>query len=116
MKRGPITCEEIEKAMRDSKSNRAPRKDNITTDMLKTDSEMSAKCLVKLFNKVWTGEKVPETWKKVSLRIADCSWPARGSSWRCCSCLRLVSCPANSTPLDYSKSRGADLLGRPVMT
>ncbi|GFR65877.1 craniofacial development protein 2 [Elysia marginata] len=59
IKRGPIPCKEIEKAIRDSKSNRAPGEDNVTTDMLKADSEMSAKCLVELSNRVWTDDKVP---------------------------------------------------------
>ena len=55
---------EIEKAIRESKSNRAPGEDRITTDMLKADPVMSAKCLVELFNKVWIDEQVPEAWKK----------------------------------------------------
>ncbi|GFR68825.1 craniofacial development protein 2-like [Elysia marginata] len=67
MKKGPITCLEIEKVIAKSKSNRAPGEDRITADMLKADPSMSAKCLVGLFNKVWTEEKVPDAWKKESL-------------------------------------------------
>ncbi|GFR60772.1 endonuclease-reverse transcriptase [Elysia marginata] len=59
MKRGSITYKEIEKTIGDIKSNRAPGEDNITTDRLKADSEMSVKCLVELFNRVWA-----ETWRK----------------------------------------------------
>ena len=64
MDKGPITCQEIEKAIRDTKGNRAPGQDRITADMLKADASMSATCLVELFNKVWTEEGVPEEWQK----------------------------------------------------
>ncbi|GFR68085.1 endonuclease-reverse transcriptase [Elysia marginata] len=64
MKKGPITCFEIEKAIAKSKSNRAPGEDRITADMLKADPSMSAKCLIGLFKKLWTEEKVPDAWKK----------------------------------------------------
>ncbi|GFR85764.1 craniofacial development protein 2 [Elysia marginata] len=57
MKKGPITCLEIEKAI--AKSNRAPGEDRITADMLKADPSMSSKCLSQ-FNKVWAEEKVPD--------------------------------------------------------
>ena len=64
MNRGPITCKEIQDAIVKSKSNRAPGEDRVTIDMLKADPEMSAKCLVQLFNQVWQDEKVPESWQK----------------------------------------------------
>ena len=64
MDKDPITCEEIEKAIRDTKGNRAPGQDRITADMLKADASMSATCLVELFNKEWTEEGVPEEWQK----------------------------------------------------
>ncbi|GFS22439.1 endonuclease-reverse transcriptase [Elysia marginata] len=67
MKTGPITCLEIEKAIAKRKSNRAPGEDRITADMLKAYLSMSAKCLVSLFKKVWSGEKVPDAWKKGTL-------------------------------------------------
>jgi len=57
MKRGRITQEEIKIAIQQTKSNRAPGEDRVTADMLKVDPALSAKTLVKLFNKVWTEEK-----------------------------------------------------------
>ena len=63
-KRGCITQQEIQEAIRQTKGNRAPGEDRITADMLKADPATSAKTLGKLFNKVWEEEKVPETWKK----------------------------------------------------
>ena len=64
MKRGTITCLEIENAIRKSKNNKAPGEDRITADMLKADPQLSAKCLVSLFNKIWEEENVPAAWKK----------------------------------------------------
>ena len=56
---GLITCQEIEKARRDNKGNRARQ----TADMLKADVNMSAKCL---FNKVWTRKEFQTNGRKVS--------------------------------------------------
>ena len=64
MNKRPITCTEIEEAIKETKGNRAPGEDKITADMLKADPTLSAKCLVELFNKVWKEEEVPDAWKK----------------------------------------------------
>ena len=37
MKRGPILCHEIQTAIQETKGNRAPGEDRITSDMLKAD-------------------------------------------------------------------------------
>ena len=50
MTRGNITQQEIERAIRQTKGNRAPREDRVTADMLKADPTTSAKSLKKLFN------------------------------------------------------------------
>ena len=60
----PITCQEIEEAIRETKANRAPGEDRITSDMLKADPATSAKCLVDLFNKVWSEEKCLRTGRR----------------------------------------------------
>ena len=64
MKRGPITQQEIVDAIRQTRSNKAPGEDRITSDMLKADPKTSARALVKLFNEIWQKEKVPDTWKR----------------------------------------------------
>ena len=64
MKRGRITQEEIREAICQTKGNRAPGEDRVTADMLKADTDTSAKGLEKLFNKVWEEETVPEIWKR----------------------------------------------------
>ena len=64
MTRGNITQQELERAIRQTKGNRAPGEDRVTADMLKAYPTTSAKSLKKLFNKVWEEEKVPEAWKR----------------------------------------------------
>ena len=64
MTRGNITQQEIERAIRQTKGNRAPGEDRVTADKLKSDPTMRAKSLKKLFNKVCEEEKVPEAWKR----------------------------------------------------
>lgn len=57
-KKGDI--KEIEAAIRLTKNNKAPGQNKITAEMLKVDTEMSAKCLAAFFSKVLKEEKVPE--------------------------------------------------------
>ena len=64
MTRGNITQQEIKRAIRQTKGNRAPGEDRVTADMLKAEPTTRAKSLKKLFNKVWEEEKVPEAWKR----------------------------------------------------
>ena len=61
-----ITQKEIEEAITQTKGNRAPEKDRITADMLKADPRESAKVLEELFNRIWTSEEVPDSWKRES--------------------------------------------------
>jgi hypothetical protein len=64
MKRSRITQKEIEDAITQTKGNRAPEEDTIIADMLKADPRESAKALEELFNRIWTSEEVPDSWKK----------------------------------------------------
>ncbi|GFR60114.1 hypothetical protein ElyMa_000071300 [Elysia marginata] len=83
MKKGSITCLEIEKAIAKSKTNHASGEDRITTDMLKADPSMSAKCLVGLFNKVWTEEKVSDAWKKgIIIKLPKKGHLSQSNNWR----------------------------------
>ncbi|GFS10575.1 LINE-1 retrotransposable element ORF2 protein [Elysia marginata] len=83
MKKVPIKCLEIEKAIAKSKSNRAPGEDRIIADMLKADPSMSAKGLVGLFNKVWTEEKVPDAWiKGILIKLPKKGDLSQCNNWR----------------------------------
>ena len=59
MTRGNITQQEIEKAIRQTKGNRAPGKDRVTARHVEGRSFYKRKSLRKLFNKVWEEEKCP---------------------------------------------------------
>lgn len=53
---------EIEAAIRSMKSNKAPGIDRITAEMLKADTNLSAKSLHPIFTKIWENEEFPEDW------------------------------------------------------
>ena len=82
MKKGPITCAEIEKAIQETKSNSAPREDRITSDMLKAEPATSAKCLVGLFNMVWIKEEVPDDWQKGIIKLPKKGYLSQCGNWR----------------------------------
>ena len=60
---GPITQEEIIKAIKAQKNGKAPGQDNITPEVLKQDPVQSAGILHNLFQKIWEEETVPEDWR-----------------------------------------------------
>ena len=92
MKRGMISCLEIEKAIAMSKCNRAPGEDRITADMAKADPKLSAQCLVTLFNKVWKEEKVPEAWKRgIIIKLPKKGDLTDCGNWRGINLLSIVS-------------------------
>ena len=61
---GPLTVDEIRKALKETKSGKAPGVDNITAEILKTDMETTVKELHTLFNKIWTTAKTPNDWRR----------------------------------------------------
>ena len=63
MNTGPITEEEIEKAVRKLKNNKAPGNDCIHPEMLKYGGQQMTMILQIICNTVWTSEKIPEDWK-----------------------------------------------------
>ncbi|KAH9581746.1 hypothetical protein MS3_00000630 [Schistosoma haematobium] len=57
---GPPTIEQI----RQIKSGKAARPDNITAEALKADVAVTTKILHILFNKIWDKEQIPTDWKE----------------------------------------------------
>ncbi|VDP81175.1 unnamed protein product [Schistosoma curassoni] len=56
---GPPAIEEINMAIRQIKSGKAARPDNIPAEALKADVAVTARILHILFNKIWDEEQVP---------------------------------------------------------
>jgi len=61
---GPITKEEITRAVEKSKSGKAPGPDNIPPEVLKAGATTTADILMDLFQETWEREEVPSEWKK----------------------------------------------------
>ena len=58
----PPTKNEILKAIKSLKNNKAPGIDNITAEVLKTDIRFVTEWLYDLFYKIWNAQSVPEDW------------------------------------------------------
>ena len=58
----PPTKNEILKAIKSLKNNKAPGIDNITAEVLKTDIRFATDWLYDLFYKIWNVETIPEDW------------------------------------------------------
>ena len=58
----PPTQNEILKAIKSLKNNKAPGIDNITAEVLKTDIRFATDWLFDLFYKIWNAETIPEDW------------------------------------------------------
>ena len=55
---------EVRQALRKSKSGRTPGIDGIPAELYRADSEVAARELTRLFNRLWREEKIPDQWKK----------------------------------------------------
>ena len=61
---GPISKEEIIRAIGKTKSGKAPGKDNIPPEVLKVDAAVTADILLDLFQEAWDKEEVTQEWRK----------------------------------------------------
>ena len=57
---GPITADEICRAVSKTKSGNAPGIDNIPLEDLKADSRTTADVMQKLLQDIWENEEIPE--------------------------------------------------------
>jgi hypothetical protein len=64
MKLHPPTRSEIKRALKETKSGKAPRMDNICPEMLKQDIATSVNLLHTLLTEIWKEEKIPADWKE----------------------------------------------------
>jgi hypothetical protein len=88
----PPTIEELKEAIQSCKNGKAPGIDQIRSEMLKVDTDTTAKMLLPLFRRVWIEEVFPDEWKTgVVVKL-----PKKGdlklcSSWRGITLLSIVS-------------------------
>ncbi|KAH0817858.1 hypothetical protein GEV33_004933 [Tenebrio molitor] len=59
----PPTIEELKEAIQSCKNGKAPGIDQIRSEMLKVDTDTTAKMLLPLFRRVWIEEVFPDEWK-----------------------------------------------------
>uniref|UniRef100_A0A8D9F872 Craniofacial development protein 2 n=1 Tax=Cacopsylla melanoneura TaxID=428564 RepID=A0A8D9F872_9HEMI len=57
-----VTYNEVVKAIKNLKNNKAPGSDNIPSELLKSGNGFLVEALTKLLNQVWKEEKVPREW------------------------------------------------------
>uniref|UniRef100_A0A803TK36 Reverse transcriptase domain-containing protein n=1 Tax=Anolis carolinensis TaxID=28377 RepID=A0A803TK36_ANOCA len=62
-----IEIEEIERAIKRLKANKAPGPDGLTTAYYKTFQDMLSIPLQKVMNRILEGEKVPQTWENANI-------------------------------------------------
>ncbi|CAF2169496.1 unnamed protein product [Rotaria magnacalcarata] len=61
------SIEEVERALNQMKSRKAPGSDEVTADILKAGGEPVIKWLHEIFNDVWENEKMVKEWSSVTL-------------------------------------------------
>lgn len=63
--------EELKRALDMIRKNTAPGKDGIEYKMLKDLPEEMKDKLLNIYNRIWTGEKIPEEWRKYQVIFID---------------------------------------------
>ena len=87
-----LTKDEIKRALKDLKANKATGGDNIAAEVLKADIETTASQMEKLFKVIWDTEEVPADWKEgLIVKLPKKGDLTQCGNWRC---LTLMSVPA----------------------
>ena len=68
---GPITADEIEKAIKRLKNNKASSEDEIINEYIKHSSQKMILLYVKVFNAIFNCGKLPEAWLKGKNLLGD---------------------------------------------
>jgi len=58
----PPTSEELEKAIKKLKNNKAPAADGITAELFKQDGTELKNRMLQLIFRIWTNEELPHEW------------------------------------------------------
>ena len=98
--------EETVRAIESLTNVKAPRHDNLNTELFEAETELAATILQPLFAAIWEGEEVPADWtKRVVIRIPEKGALSDCNNWHG---ITLLSVPARSLP--RSSSSGSQML------
>lgn len=61
---GVITMDELEEAIHKLKNGKAPGGDKITAEMIKHIGQKGKELMLKIYNKIWMEEEIPNEWRK----------------------------------------------------
>jgi hypothetical protein len=87
-----IGKDESRAALKRMKDGRAPRGDNIPTELLKADTEQTVEILQRLSNMIWEKEEIPNEWKEgVIIKIPKKGHLTKCDNWRAITLLPTVS-------------------------
>ena len=65
----PFIEEEINKALKDMKNNKAPGIDQLTSDIIKLGGDEALKQITKIFNEILKNRKITPEWKEAKIII-----------------------------------------------
>ena len=63
-----LTWEELERAINDTKNNKAPGEDTIPHDIIKQLGPKARKFILHIFNRIWQGEPIPQGWRTAIIK------------------------------------------------
>jgi len=65
----PFSKEEINKALKEMKDNKAPGNDQLTSDIIKIGGDEALKIITKIFNDILKNRKIPPEWKEAKVIV-----------------------------------------------
>lgn len=79
-----ITMEELERAIRETRTEKAAGDDDIPHEFIKALGEKAKEYVLHEFNQIWKGEQVPQKWRTAVIKtlLKDGKDPAKTSSYR----------------------------------
>ena len=81
---GAITREELERAIRESKDEKAAGDDDLPYELIKALGERAKEYILVLYNKIWEGDQIPQKWRTATIKplLKDGKDPSLPSSYR----------------------------------
>ena len=88
----PISLDEITRAIKKQKNNKAPGEDGICAEMIKAEETITPKILQQIFQKIWDTEDIPISWKKgLIVKLPKKGDLSDSNNWRGITLLSITS-------------------------